>query len=280
MKPSSGKPFLIAQISDMHIKTRGALSYRVVDTARFLREAIAHIKGLKQQPDVVVATGDLTDFGKPEEYALLREILGELPLPLYMIPGNHDERENMRAAFPDHAYLRQSPDFIQYAIEDLPLRIVALDTVIPGESGGILCEKRLGWLATQLRARQNAPTAIIMHHPPFRTLIGHMDNIGLANAASLKAVLANHPQVLAVLCGHLHRPIETVWRGILMSTSPSPAHQVTLDLSPDAPSCFMMEPPAIRLHAWTAEDGWLSHTSYIGKFDGPYPFFEDGGLID
>ena len=87
MKPSSGKPFLIAQISDMHIKTRGALSYRVVDTARFLREAIAHIKGLKQQPDVVVATGDLTDFGKPEEYALLREILCELPLPLYMIPA-------------------------------------------------------------------------------------------------------------------------------------------------------------------------------------------------
>jgi 3',5'-cyclic AMP phosphodiesterase CpdA len=119
-----------------------------------------------------------------------------------------------------------------------------------------------------------------MHHPPFRTLIGHMDEIGLANAPAFKAVLANHPHVLAVLCGHLHRPIETVWRGILMSTAPSPAHQVTLDLSADAPSCFMMEPPAIRLHAWSREDGWLSHTSYIGKFDGPYPFHDAGGLID
>ncbi len=84
----------------------------------------------------------------------------------------------------------------------------------------------------------------------------------------------------AVLCGHLHRPIETVWKGIFMSTSPSPAHQVTLDLSQDAPSCFMMEPPAIRIHAWSPEDGWLSHTSYIGKFDGPYPFHDGDGQID
>jgi 3',5'-cyclic AMP phosphodiesterase CpdA len=280
MNKSPAQPFLIAQISDMHIKAKGKLSYRVVDTERFLRQAIEHIKNLKQRPDIVVATGDLTDFGKPEEYALLREILGELGLPLYMIPGNHDERANMRAAFPEHAYLRQQEEFIQYAIEDLPIRIVALDTVVPEQSGGLLCEKRLGWLAATLRARQEAPTIILMHHPPFRTLIGHMDGIGLEGASAFKCVLANHPQVKAVLCGHLHRPIETVWRGILMSTSPSPAHQVTLDLSPDAPSCFMMEPPAIRLHAWTADEGWLSHTSYIGRFDGPYPFFEEGGLID
>jgi 3',5'-cyclic AMP phosphodiesterase CpdA len=278
-KPSS-KPFLIAQISDLHIKARGELSYRVVDTARHLRECIAHIKALKQQPDFVVATGDLTDFGRPEEYALLREILGDLALPLYMIPGNHDERANLRAAFPEHNYLRQGGDFIQYAIEQWPLRIVALDTVIPGESGGTLCETRLGWLAATLRARPDVPTMILMHHPPFRTLIGHMDDIGLANAAALKNVLADHAQVLAVLCGHLHRPIETVWNGILMATAPSPAHQVTLDLAPDAASCFTMEPPAYRLHAWSPEDGWLTHTAYVGKFDGPYPFYEEGGLID
>lgn len=275
------KPFLIAQISDMHIKTRGALSYRVVDTARHLRECIAHIKGLKQTPDIVVATGDLTDFGHPDEYELLREILGELPLPLYLIPGNHDDRANLRAAFPDHIYLIQQPEFVQYVIEDLPLRIIALDTTIPGESGGTLCAARLGWLEAQLRARPERPTLILMHHPPFNTLIGHMDRIGLSNAGAFKAVLANHPQVLAVLCGHLHRPIDTVWRGILMSTSPSPAHQVTLDLSEDAPSCFMMEPPAYRLHAWSQENGWLSHTAYVGKFDGPFPFFHEGGaLID
>lgn len=277
---SASKPFLIAQISDLHIKARGALSYRVVDTARHLREAIAHIKGLKQRPDIVVATGDLTDFGKPEEYDLLRELLGEIDLPLYLLPGNHDERRNLRAAFPEHTYLRQQDEFIQYFIDDWPLRILALDTVIPGESGGMLCEKRLGWLAAQLREHPARPTLIMMHHPPFRTLIGHMDEIGLADPDKFKCVLVNHPQVQAVICGHLHRPIETVWKGVFMSTAPSPAHQVTLDLSPDAPSCFMMEPPAIRLHAWTAEDGWLSHTSYIGKFDGPYPFHDEGGLID
>ncbi len=274
------KPFLIAQISDLHIKTRGALTYRVVDTARHLRECIAHINGLKQQPDIIVATGDLTDFGKPEEYELLRELLGEFKLPLYMIPGNHDERGNLRAAFPGHAYLHQSADFIEYVIDDHPLRIVALDTVIPGASGGSLQQASLGWLDTQLRARPDAPTVVLMHHPPFRTLIGHMDDIGFANPGAFKAVLANHPQVLAVLCGHLHRPIVTVGLGILMSTAPSPAHQVTLDLSEDAPPSFTMEPPAFRLHAWSREDGWLSHTAYVGNFAGPYPFFDADGQID
>jgi len=274
MKNPYASRVLIAQISDLHIQARGALSYGVVDTAQYLRACAAHIRGLRQRPDVVVATGDLTDGGKPEEYALLRELLAELQLPLYLIPGNHDERATLRAAFADHDYLRQNEEFICYAIEDWPVRIVALDTTVPGAGGGLLCEKRLGWLAATLRARQEAPTVVLMHHPPFRTLIGHMDDMGLANPDSFKSVLANHPQVKAVLCGHLHRPIETAWRGILMSTSPGPAHQIDLDLAPGAPGRFIMEPPAIRLHAWSADDGWLSHTSYIGEFAGPYPFRE------
>ncbi|MEO8384119.1 MAG: phosphodiesterase [Betaproteobacteria bacterium] len=263
---------LICQISDLHIKTPDKLSYRVVDTSGMLKRCVDHILALTLPPDIVVATGDLTDGGRPDEYAHLRELLAPLSMPVYLIPGNHDHRQNMLDAFTDHAYLRQSPPFIQYAIENLPMRILALDTVIAENSGGELCETRLAWLVAKLQAAPDRPTVIIMHHPPFKTFIAHMDNIGLANAEKLKAIVSKYPQVERILCGHLHRPIQARWAGTLVSTSPSPAHQVALDLRDDGPSRFVMEPPGYQLHKWHPDTGLISHTAYIGKFDGPYPF--------
>jgi 3',5'-cyclic AMP phosphodiesterase CpdA len=271
---------ILAQISDLHIKAEGKLSYRVVDTAGMLARCVEHIRGLKQRPALVVATGDLVDFGRPEEYRTLRELLEPLDLPLYLLPGNHDDRAALRRAFPDHVYLRQWEPFVQYAIDDWPVRIVALDTVIPEQSGGELCCARLDWLDRTLRAAPDKPTVVVMHHPPFATWIGHMDKIGLADSAGLAAVIAQHPQVERVLCGHLHRPIQVRFAGTLASTCPSPAHQVALDLAPDAPSRFAMEPPGYQLHAWNVATGLVSHTAFIGEFAGPYPFYDGDKLID
>lgn len=274
------RPFLVAQVSDMHIKARGRLSYRVVDTAAMLRACLAHLLALAQRPDIVVFTGDLTDFGRPEEYAALRELLAPLPMPHYLVPGNHDDREGLRAAFPDHGYLRQSDPFVQYAIEDHPLRLLALDTLVPGEGRGELCAARLAWLEARLAERPDRPTLVLMHHPPFDTLIGHMDRQGLTGTESLAAVIRRHPQVERILCGHLHRPIEARFAGSIACTAPSPAHQVALDLDAQARSQFVMEPPGYRLHAYTPESGTVSHMAFVGAFAGPYPFHENGVLID
>ena len=271
---------LVCQISDLHIKVPGKLSYRKVDCAAMLARCVAAILRLPQQPDCVIATGDLVDFGRPDEYAHLRQLLAPLPMPVYLIPGNHDERGALREAFPDHPYLRQWQPFVQYAIEDWPVRIVALDTLIPGQGGGELCEERLAWLERTLAAQPDKPTLVIMHHPPFATLIGHMDNQGLRDSDSLERVIARHPQVERVLCGHIHRPIQARFGGTLASTCPSPAHQVALDLAPDAASAFTMEPPGFQLHAWRKGFGVVSHTAFIGEFAGPFPFRENGKLID
>src|SRR5258705_13906314 len=96
---------LIAQISDMHVKAEGELLYGRIDTAGFLERAVAHVMTLDPRPDVVLATGDLVEGGKPEEYALLRRLLAPLAMPVYLIPGNPDARDALRAAFPDHGYL-------------------------------------------------------------------------------------------------------------------------------------------------------------------------------
>lgn len=272
--------FLLGQISDLHIKVPGKLSYKVVDCAAMLERCVQEVLRLPQRPDAMVITGDLVDFGRVEEYAHLRKLLSPLPMPYYLLPGNHDERGALRAAFPDHAYLRQWEPYIQYAIDQWPVRIVAIDTVIPGEGGGRLDEARVGWLDRALAREPKKPTVVVMHHPPFPTLIGHMDRIGLQGSEALAQVIARHPQVERVLCGHLHRPIQYRFAGTLASTSPSPAHQVALDLAPDAASRFKMEPPGFQLHAWRQGMGIVSHTAYIGDFAGPYPFFEGEQLID
>jgi len=276
----SRETFILGQISDLHIKRPGKLSYRVVDCAAMLARCVEEILRLPQQPDAIVITGDLVDFGRLDEYAHLRELLSPLPMPYYLLPGNHDERGALRQAFADHAYLRQWQPYVQYAIDDWPVRLVALDTVIPGEGGGRLDAERLAWLERTLAAERTKPTLVLMHHPPFPTLIGHMDEIGLEGSDQLAAVISRHPQVERILCGHLHRPIQYRFAGTLASTSPSPAHQVALDLSPNAPSRFKMEPPGFQLHAWRAGMGVVSHTAYIGEFAGPYPFFEGEQLID
>jgi 3',5'-cyclic-AMP phosphodiesterase len=262
---------VIAQITDTHIKPEGVLAYGRLDTAAYLRRAVEHLLSLRPRPDVVLATGDLVDGGLPEEYRQLRDLLAPLSMPVYLIPGNHDDREALAAVFSDHAYLPPGGRFKQYVVEGYPVRLIALDTLDPGRVGGLLCAERLGWLAARLDEAPTRPTVIFMHHPPFVTGIARMDAHGLANAGEFATVVRRHSQIERIVAGHLHRPIQSRVGGILASTAPSTAHQVALDLQ-DLPLAFTLEPPACELHVWSGETGLVSHTSYIGDYDGPYLF--------
>ena len=272
---------ILAQITDLHIREPNKLAYGRLDTAPYLRTCVESLLRLRQKPDAVVLTGDLTDFGRPAEYAHLRQLLAPLDMPLYLLPGNHDDRANLRAAFPEHSYM-ESGEFIQYAVDIGPLRLIALDTMIPGQSGGQLCTSRLQWLRETLAASEGRPVVIAMPHPPFRTLIGHMDKIGLqAGAEELREIVSQYSNIERIICGHLHRVIDVRFGGTIASTAPAPAHQVTLDLDDDAESSWMLEPPGFRVHAWDDVNGRLvSHLAASGEFEGPYPFHENGALID
>lgn len=273
----------LVQLTDLHIREPGRLAYGRIDTAPYLQLAVQSILRLKQQPDAVVITGDLTDFGRAAEYAHLAQLLAPLPMPIFLMPGNHDDRDQLRRSFPGHGYLGDG-GFIQYSARVGGLRLLTLDTVVPGQSHGTLCEERLAWLETQLELCRGEPVVVAMHHPPFQTLIGHMDDIGLLEGAdALEALIARHRNVERVICGHLHRAIDVRFGGTIASTSPAPAHQVCLDLAPDAPSEWVLEPPGFRIHAWTGrgDQGRLvTHLAPSGSFEGPYPFHDDGALID
>jgi 3',5'-cyclic AMP phosphodiesterase CpdA len=263
---------LLAQISDLHVVAKGRKLYQRIDTPTFLERAVAHLNALVPRPDFVWITGDLVDQGSPAEYAHLREMLSALRIPWALMPGNHDERAALRQAFADHAYLARGGEFLQYAIDDLPLRLLALDTLIPGESGGRLCQARLDWLRDRLEEHPDRPTVVAMHHPPFLTGLTEMDSINCDNSAALGALVAEHPQIERIVCGHVHRPMVVRWNGTVVTTAPATAHQVTLDLKEASHTSWIMEPPACHLHYWREGAGLVTHLSYIGDYGPPTPY--------
>ena len=198
MNTASSAPYLVAQLTDLHIKAGGRLSYRMVDTAAALHTAIDTLLAAPQLPDVVVVTGDLVDFGDEQEYRFLRDILQRLPMPVKLLPGNHDHRASLRRVFHDHDYLfafggAGAPDApVHYAIDTGPLRLVGFDCTVPGKPGGRVEADGLAWLDATLAAAAGQPTLLMLHHPPFHTGIGHMDVQGLENAAALETVVARH----------------------------------------------------------------------------------------
>ena len=271
---------LLLQLSDPHIREPGKLAYGRIETAPYLKRAIDSLLKLPQPPDAVVITGDLTDFGQAAEYDHLRTLLAPLTMPVYLMPGNHDDRHQLRQSFSDHTYLGNN-GFVQYSVSVGALQLIALDTVVPQQSSGSLCTDRLQWLEAQLDRQRHRPVVIAMHHPPFQTLIGRMDAIGLLQgSAALETLVARHPNVERVICGHLHRAIQVRFGGTIAATVPSPAHQVCLDLSPEAASTWTLEPPGFGLHALAPGGRLVSHTVASGQYDGPFPFHDGGGLIN
>ncbi len=241
-----------------------------VDTCERLRQAIARVNVLRPAPDVVLVTGDLVNDGTPEQYAFVRDTLSMLTVPCYVIPGNHDDRENMRRAFADEGYLDSASDYLHYVIDGYPLRLIALDTVIPGQDQGEFCARRLTWLEERLSEAPERPTLIFMHHPPFATGMPTFDMIGLRGAPEMAALIARFSQIEGVICGHVHRSLHTKWCGTMACTTASTSFQYPLDVDPSAAMDPLDEPPTGRMYKWDQHAGLVAHTFYIagGQYHG------------
>lgn len=264
---------LLAQLTDLHVCPVGVAANRVVETNVLVERAIRVVSRMSPAPEAVIISGDLAESGLMTEYEVLAGLLGRyLTCPVYVVPGNHDRRENLRAALAHLPGVVADPEFIQYAVDTHPVRLVMLDTLVPGGGYGRLCAKRLDWLDRTLGARKDKPTIVVMHHPPFDCGIAHMDRIKLEDADAFRDVIGRHEQVRRILCGHVHRPITTQVAQAIASIAPSVAHQVALDLDPKGPSAFVMEPPAIQIHQVNGRGDIVSHTAYVETYPGPFPF--------
>jgi Icc protein len=264
---------LICQLTDLHVCAVGMPSNRVSETNMLTTRAFRAVAAMRPLPDVVLITGDLTESGMPAEYANLGALIRQyLTMPVYVIPGNHDRRDNFRDELGFLPGVTADPVYVQYAVDDYPVRLVMLDTLVPGSGHGELRDDQLAWLDRTLAEAPARPTMIGMHHPPFVCGIAHMDRINLRNTEAFKAVVARHPQVQRIVCGHHHRPIFAQFAQAIGSISPSVAHQVELSFDPADKGAFNFEPPAFHLHRWSAADGIVTHTAYVDTYRGPFPF--------
>ena len=264
---------LICQLTDLHVRAPGAVVARVSETNMLTERAFRRVAALRPTPDAVVITGDLTEVGSAAEYANFRRLIGKyLTMPVYVIPGNHDRRGELRAALPDLPGVITDPVYVRYAVDLGPVRLAMLDTLVPGSTHGELGPEQLDWLDRTLSAASEEPTIVGMHHPPFACGIAHVDKINLRDAGAFAAVIARHPQVERIICGHHHRPIVGRVAHAIAMVAPSVAHQIEFTLDPGDRGAFLFEPPAFQIHRWTAADGFVSHTVYVEEYPGPFPF--------
>jgi Icc protein len=275
------KPVHIAQISDLHIKSPDTLAYGRVDTASALERCVTTLNKFAPKPDLVVISGDLADTPTGEEYEHLKRLLAPLKVPFVSIPGNHDSRQSMRAAFPQ-AYASASGPLNQ-RVEIGGVDLVLLDSSVPGKPHGELDAPTLQWLEATLVSSPHRPALLFLHHPPFKAGIWHMDRQNLLNAGELASVVRCHPRVQLIATGHVHRAALTMFAGIPTTICPAPNHAVDLDLAELREPSFKVEPPAFHLHSWFPGEGFgsvVTHQVPIGDFDGPHPFFgPDGKLL-
>jgi 3',5'-cyclic AMP phosphodiesterase CpdA len=271
---------ILIQLTDLHCVGYGRPAMRRCETNALTERALRAVRGFRPRPDAVLITGDLTDNGRPEEYALLADMLKRtLDMPVYVIPGNHDRRENFRAGLAHLPGVTTDAEFVQYTVEDLSVRLIMLDTVVPGAGHGVLCPNRMAWLEARLAEQPARPTLIAMHHPPFIIGIGHNDKINLHGCDAFAALMARHPQVTRIICGHHHRPVTVQVGHAIASISPGVAHQVELDLVGDTPGYWNLEPAAFQVHMVLEQpDGRpaiVSHTAFVESYPGPFPFLSE-----
>ncbi len=243
---------LIAQLSDTHILAESSDRREAGPRSDDLRRCVADINRLDPSPDLVIHTGDAVQTGSPADYDHVRKLLAPLRVPVYATPGNRDDRNNFRAAFASAA---SDGAFLHYAVEDFPVRLVALDSIEPMTNKGTYCADRLRWLDVCLSAAPDRPTIMFIHHPPFDLagtdyVNGYRDP---RDRVALAAVVTRHRQVRRLLCGHCHWSSQTDWAGTQATTMPSVARDVRKGV--DTPR--LADTPLYQLHA-VSDDGTVT----------------------
>ncbi|TNE36993.1 MAG: phosphodiesterase [Alphaproteobacteria bacterium] len=256
---------LLAQLSDCHVSIPGEEFSDLYHSADRLREAIRHVNEGVNRPDLVVLTGDLINAARRDEYELLREIVKDFEMPYYLMPGNHDHCALLREIFSDHDYLPREGK-LHYVIDGWPLKLICLDTNIHGKPQGELGAAQLDWLEAELAGEKSRNCLIFMHHPPFRTGLTSMDNMGLLDMEAFIEVISRHDHIERVLSGHLHRAIQRLSHGTLIQVCPSTSHQVELSLGDNNSLATVFEPPEYLLHYWTEADGLVTHSEFVKDY--------------
>lgn len=265
----------IIQISDPHIVPFGQLAYGQVDTAEALAQCVETINRSLPEigpVDMAIVTGDLTDFGTPEEYQRFRSLMEPLDMPYRAVPGNHDDAATMQACFADQDWMPEEGP-VNWVKDFDDLAVIGLDSSVAGHAHGHLSDTTLAFLTTALAARPGGRVMVALHHPPLLTGIEKMDIQNLRDSRALQSILSEYDGELRLTCGHVHRNILAPFGAVMCQIAPGVSHAVTMDLREGAPNCLTQEPGGFLLH--DVRGGIVTHTIPVGLFPGPFLFYPD-----
>lgn len=260
----------ILQITDLHLVSEGLRVSGVLDTAKIVQEFVSQV--IETMPrigpvDALLVTGDISDDGSAESYALFRKMMAQLGLPLLVIPGNHDLREPMRQAHADLGLLPAAGK-LNWSAMIGDLKVIGLDTLVEGSGGGALDSDTLAFLDAELAGA--GPALVAMHHPPFACGIDFMDGIGLAGADQLAEILARATGDIRIVSGHLHLTATGSVGRVPALVCPSPCSMFRPDFRSDAPVGFFTGGGGFMIHDWANGFRSMSVPTSIGV--GPFPF--------
>jgi 3',5'-cyclic AMP phosphodiesterase CpdA len=250
------KPVLLAQLSDLHICEK----WERVDPVAQLERVVEAVRSLPNQVDGVVVTGDLADHGSKESYRCARRLLERLDAPIHVLAGNHDDRRRLRETF-DLPGAGDEP--INYSAAIGKLRLVAFDSIVPGQDPGAYGQDQLRWLDEELGRYRDDPTVLALHHPPLPTGMPEWDAINLepSERNALAEVVSRHPQLRAIVGGHLHRIAIGTLAGCAVFSAPSACLQARPDFERN--DVEFVQPPGFALHVLRDSD-FSSQTEMLG----------------
>ncbi|GAA1465655.1 phosphodiesterase [Microbacterium thalassium] len=212
---------VLLHISDTHLRADSRL-FDLVDGAERLERALRAIEGTGIRPDAVVFTGDLADLGEARAYADLRDLVEpfaeRLGTRVFWVMGNHDDRAAFRAELLDDPSADMRP--VDRVDELDGLRLITLDSTVPGEHHGQLRDEQLEWLGEVLATPAPLGTILAMHHPPVPSVLPLAASVELRDQRRLARVLRG-TDVRAIIAGHLHYSTFATFAGIPVSVASS-----------------------------------------------------------
>jgi 3',5'-cyclic AMP phosphodiesterase CpdA len=249
---------IIAQISDTHI------ALDTPDADQRIRDfalTVEDINTLDPAPDVIVHTGDIVHNGRQDEYAQAVATLAKARAPVYVLAGNKDNREKLREAFSTFGYFAPDSAFVDYAIDDYPVRLIALDTLSSGNKGDF-CRERVERLIQMIDAETTKPIAVFTHHPPFEVPVGpdpiHFETPHVMSR--LRRALQHSGRVIAVFSGHVHRAASGHVGSIPAMVTPCIATTLRKGEYP----AQMKRRPVYQIHRYDPVWGFATETRIVG----------------
>jgi len=220
----------LLHLSDTHFVAKGGLYGDSVDSERYLRSLFDELEASQGRPEAIIITGDVADHGEPEAYAKLRAIVEpaarRMGAEVIWVMGNHDDRANFRFGLLDQFPTDAAVDRVQYING---LRIITLDSTVPGHHYGEVTGDQLDWLAEELSSPAPHGTILAMHHPPVPSVLDLAVTVELRDQASLAEVLEGS-DVRTIIAGHLHYSTNTTFAGIPVSVASATCYTQDLNV--------------------------------------------------